>query len=84
MDNRLILRKQWNIDSADVEYALCKEYKADSPNEHSCYACYDSWKRHRMTCSNNKDWLKCVGSGDKKWAERTAKHFNLTIEGDEK
>ena len=76
----LKLIKQWSIDLADFEYALYKERKADLPAEHSCYSCFDGWKKQRMACPFNKDTLKCIGTGDEKWAERTAKHFNITIE----
>ena len=75
---KYLLVKKWDDYDAEYYYEFqeFKEFEFD----HSCYSCFDSWKKHRRKCEWNGPRYDTVKSGDAKWAKKMIKHYKLKKE----
>lgn len=72
------ITKEWDDHEAEHYYELQKFVRKEA--DHSCYGCYDAWKWERKRCTNNCDRWETKSAGDKEWAKRIAKHYNIAPE----
>lgn len=75
------LIKVWHKRKVVYEFQL-QEFKPKS-DSHSCYGCYDDSPSRQRRCPNNEDRWDTVAQGDAEWAERTARHYHVTVPEEE-
>ena len=76
------IERYWDNELANFHYRLVERKVYFKNNKHSCYICENDWSFIKKHCSNNVNSEEHVMkySGNKEWAERQAKFYNVKIE----
>ena len=79
-DKELHLEVYWDDNLANNHYRLMRVIHHQASDDHSCYICFDSWKRERQACVENRNCteFKVIASGDAEWARRIGEHYGLS------
>lgn len=67
--------KKWDNHEAKHYFEL-QQFQPFDPN-HSCYGCYDSWKKQRQKCHQNGPRWDYKATGDREWAARIIKQYSI-------
>ena len=78
-NKELHLEVYWDDTLANNHYRLLRVTPRRASDDHSCYVCFDSWKRERQACGENRNYteFKVIASGNAEWASRIGEHYGL-------